>query len=215
MHLVIAREALDTHFRLIMPIVMPHLADKKASKASLIMKALKFYAGWYPKMWLPGGPDLAVKHLDAKNREHLAYINKTCKRLARTIFHTMMKYQKKLETEQLLLTNMVDIGVDLLMMAVTLARAEQTEAEGVTQDHSPQKLADLFCRNARQRVAANFQALKQNHNRLFDHVAGDLMQGKFRWMINDIMEDYPKNWRDWETVAKELEPVVEEAAHAK
>lgn len=213
MRLIMAREALDTHFRLIMPLAMPHLAGKSESKASLIMKAAKFYVSWYPRMWLPGGARLECAHLTGSNRAHLAFVHKTCKRLARTIFHTMVKYQKRLETEQLLLANLVDIGVDLFVMAVCLARAEQIDASGSVTGESPQKLADLFCRNARVRIAANFAALKKNHNRLYDAVTADFMAGKYRWMINDVFTEYPKNWRDWNRPSPEAASSAEEALH--
>lgn len=193
MHLIMAREALDTHFSLVMPILMPKPGQKE-SKFSLMMKAAKFYAVWYPKLWLPSGQDFNVKHLNQANRDHLSYINKTCKRLARKIFHTMAKYQQKLETEQLLLANFVEVGVDLFAMAAALSNAENLMAKNPN-DETAQELADLFCKNARQRIEANFKAVGDNHNTMFDQVAKSLMEGKYGWFTEGLYDKLPISHR--------------------
>jgi alkylation response protein AidB-like acyl-CoA dehydrogenase len=195
MHLIMAREAMDTHLKFILPIVMPHLSDGKETKWGHIRKAMAFYARWYPKMWLPGGTDRGVAHLNATNQAHLTFVEKTCRKLARTIFHTFLKYKKKMETEQLLLANFVDIGSDLFVMAASLAHAESLLARNPA-DTTPQELADLFCKNARKRIAENFRAIKHNHNSSFDKVAGGVMEGRYAWMRDDIYDDYPLKWRN-------------------
>ncbi|MBI2425873.1 MAG: acyl-CoA dehydrogenase family protein [Candidatus Hydrogenedentes bacterium] len=195
MHLIMAREAMDTHFKLVMPILQPK-PGQQGSVASHIWKAFKFYAVWYPKVWMPASTDFNVHHLNGPNREHLAYCARTCKRLARTLFHTMGKYKEKLEYEQLLLANFVDIGVDLFVMGCTLSNAEHL----LGKDHgnqTPQELADLFCKNARVRIEQNFRAIKSNHNNSFNQVAKSLMEGKFRWMVKDVFEELPPKYRNY------------------
>jgi hypothetical protein len=188
MHLIMAREALDTHFRLVMPI-MNHKKGAKPGRAALIWQAAKFYSGWYPRLWLPSFPDYKVTHLSQDNRDHLHYVNKTCRRLARTIFHTMVKYQEKLEFEQLLLGNIVDIGVDLFTMAASLSYAEHWLTQN-PQDASPQELADLYCRNARERIRERFHALKNNHNPVFKKVADGVLEGRYAWLYTDVFTSY-------------------------
>ena len=205
MHLIMAREALDTHFSLAMPIMKPKPGQKE-SKFSLIMKAAKFYAAWYPKQWMPSGIDFKVKHLNGANQDHLAFVARTAKKLARGIFHTMAKFGPKLEFEQLILANFVDIGVDLFTMASSLAYAEAYLAQNPS-DQSPQELADLYCKNARKRIAENFRNVKSNHNRMFNKVGDGLMEGRYRWLINDIMDDYPPAYRDY---AKKGSSILEE-----
>lgn len=195
MHLIIAREAMDAHFKLVMPLLNPP-KGVKVNKGALILKAIKFYASWYPKLFMPANSDFNVHHLSGPNRDHLIYVAKTCKKLAKSLFHTMGKYQQKLETEQLILANFVDIGVDLFAMAASLAKAEY-ELGKDPQNQTPQELADLFCKNARQRIANNFKLVKNNHNSDFNKVADDLMAGKFRWMARDIYEGVPAKYRDY------------------
>ncbi len=212
MHLIMAREAMDTHFRLVMPILMPK-GDQKKQKWANIVKAAKFYIGWYPKVWMPASMDFNVSHLSTANRDHLAYAAKTCKRLARTLFHTMGKYKEKLEFEQLILANFVDIGVDLFVMGCVLSKTEHLLAQNKT-DQTPQELADLFCANARKRIEDNFRAVKKNHNQTFNKVADSLMEGKYRWMCTDIYEDLPTAYQDYEKNLPNV-PEAEELATAE
>ncbi len=195
MHLIMAREAMDTHFKLIMPIIMPQKGQKE-SKFKLIMNAAKFYISWYPKTWMPANTNFNVKHLNAANRDHLVFCAKTCKRLARRLFHTMAKYQAKLEYEQILLGNFVEIGTHLFVMAASLAFAEHLLAKNPN-DQTPQELADLFCKNARQHIDAQFRAVKKNHNYLYRKVAKNLMDGKYAWLANDIYDGVPPKYRDY------------------
>jgi alkylation response protein AidB-like acyl-CoA dehydrogenase len=196
MHLIMAREAMDTHFKLIMPIIMPKPGQKEG-KVALLMKALKFYMAWYPKVWMPASTDFNVTALNAANRDHLAWAARTCKKLARSLFHTMGKWQAKLEYEQIILGNFVDIGTDLFVMATTLSYAEHLLKEN-KEDQTPQDLADLFCKEARKRIAANFKAVKDNHNKMYKKVATELMDGKLEWLSKDAYTDIPPMYRDYE-----------------
>lgn len=196
MHLIMAREAMDTHFKLVMPLLDPKPGQKE-SKFSLVWKAFKFYAAWYPKVWMPASSNFGVKHLNGVNREHLAFAASTSKKLARTLFHTMGRFQKKLEYEQLLLGNFVDIGVDLIVMGCVLANAERISSQNPN-DTTAQELADLFCKNARERIANNFRQVKNNHNSSFTKVGKSFMEGKFRWMVKDVYADLPPAYRDFQ-----------------
>lgn len=195
MHLIMAREAMDRHFSLVMPILMPKPGQKEG-KLSLLMKAAKFYAGWLPKLYLPASTNFNVKHLSGPSQDHLAYVARTSKKLARTLFFTMGKYQAKLEYEQVILGNFVDIGVDLFVMGAALANAEHLLSKNPS-DKTPEMLADLFCKNARERIAQNFRQAKKNHNSDYGKVAKALMEGKFRWIAKDVYGDVPVKYRDY------------------
>lgn len=194
MHLIMAREALDTHFKLAMPLMKP-TPGQKVSKIGLIAKLIGFYSSWLPKQYMPAGIDFRTKHLSSANQDHLSYVASTAKKLARTIFWTMAKYQQKLDVEQVLLANFVDIGVDLFAMAACLAHAEGLVALNPA-DQSPQELAELFCLNARKRIAANFEAVKKNHNKKFGKVAGGLMETKFDWLMTGMYEGVAPQYRE-------------------
>ncbi|MFP4502314.1 MAG: acyl-CoA dehydrogenase family protein [Candidatus Hydrogenedentota bacterium] len=201
MHLIMAREALDTHFKLVMPLMKPKKGGP--GKLSLIMKILGFYSTWYPKTWMPASTNFNVKQLSAVNRKHLKYCSKTCKKLARRIFHTMAKYGPKLEYEQLLLANAVEVGVQVFVMTATLANAERLMNKNPG-DRSPDELADLFCREARVKIEQNFKALKKNHNKLYTKVGNGVMEGKYDWLATDVYGELPPSVRDWEKNAPKV-----------
>lgn len=212
MHLIMAREALDTHFKLAMPIMKPKPGQKE-SKFALIMKAAKFYMSWYPKLWLPASANFNVKHLSPANQAHLSFVAKNCKKLARRIFHTMAKFGPKLEYEQLLLASFVEVGVDLFTMASTLAYAEAQIAQNPG-NQGAQDLADLYCKNARTRIENNFRAVKNNHNRTFTKVGNAFMEGKYRWLCTDIVDDVPPAYRE-PAGGHHVENEIDEPAHVK
>ncbi len=197
MHLIMAREALDTHFKLVMPILQPK-PGQKVGKGEAMMKAAGFYSTWLPKLFMPEtGHHFEVQRLSEINRKHLAYAGKTSKLLARRLFATMAKYGPKLEKEQLILGNFVDIGVDLFVMATTLSYADHLLVQNPA-DESPQELADLFCREARRRIEANFRAVKSNNNRSYRKVAGLFMDGNLGWLADGSTNPIPPQYRDWE-----------------
>ncbi|MBN2310959.1 MAG: acyl-CoA dehydrogenase family protein [Candidatus Hydrogenedentes bacterium] len=189
MRLFIAREAMDTHVSRVMPIMMG-----KGPMVKLIWEAFKFYAGWYPRMWLPAGGGLPSRYLSYSNRRHLTYIAKAAKRLARTMFHTMARFGPKLEREQLILQRFVDIGTDLFAMACVLARTEHL----LTADRANaalQDLADLFCRSARDRIADNLRAVKRNRGRLLNRVSKAFMDNQYEWLVEGVYTDFPPTMR--------------------
>jgi hypothetical protein len=198
MHLIMAREALDTHFKLVMPIIKPKPGEK-TSKREAVMKAAGFYSTWLPKLFMPDGqhPEQHTEKLNEANRKHLAYCAKTSKLLARRLFATMAKFGPKLENEQLILGNFVDIGVDLFVMAAALSYADHLLVTK-PDDQSPQELVDLFCREARRRIDANFRSVKSNHNRSYKKVAGLLMEDKLDWLAEGSMNPIPPQYRDWQ-----------------
>ena len=196
MHLIMAREAMDTHFKLVMPLLKPDPNNKK-SKLQLVIEAAKFYTRWYPKLYLPSVQTYNVNYLSPANQAHLPWIEKTTRRAARVLFHTMAKYKEQLEYEQVILGNFVDIGVDIFTMSALLAFVEHKLAKNPS-DQSPQELANLFCKNAKARIEANFRAVKNNHNTEFAKVADSLMDGDYRWMYSDIYNGIHPHWKKME-----------------
>jgi len=192
MRLYIAREAMDTHVRQILPLIAPGGNKLK----HFFGKFLPFYMSWYPKQWLPAGVQPNVKHLNGANQAHLQFIAKRSKRLARTMFHTMVKYQQKLEREQMILANFVDIGTDLFAMAATLSYADALMGSGGDKE-SLQDLVDLFCTDARKRIDENFKAVGSNHNHKYTKIAKHLMAGKYEWFCDGVYDDVPPGYRKY------------------
>jgi len=184
MHLMIAREAVDLHFRRIVPL-LERKTKNTAERNQLVKDAAKFYAGWYPRLWRPIGRKFPSADLSPANRDHLTYLDRASRRLARHLVHSMAHYRRKLEHEQLVLAHVVDIGVDIFAMAATLSLAARRSAD--LGDEGPQQLAEMFCRLARARVEANLAAMGDSTGEAMDKVSSDVMAGRHDWLYDGVV----------------------------
>lgn len=180
MRLFIAREALDPHLKLSAAALNSKLPLSQRLRAAA--RAAAFYAGWYPKQWLPlewigedGLPALRVRLLS----RHLRYAARTSRRLARTLFHAMLRYGPKLERQQLLLGRFVDIGTELFAMTATCLRVERSLQSETTEAKRAEslQLADYFCRASRLRIEETFRAVRRNADRAGYKVAQQVVAG--------------------------------------
>ncbi len=183
MQLFIAREAMDVHLRFIMGLMKP---APLAEKLGIVGKMARFYSVWYPKQWVSLPTSFNVKHLDSRNQCHLRYIQKTAKKLARKLFHTMARYQVSLEKEQLILAHFVDVGTDLFAMASSLSRAEHELAQNPN-NKAVQDLVDLFCTQAKSRIRRNFTGVCCNPYKKVGKVSKSMLEGQYDFMFNDVI----------------------------
>lgn len=185
MRLFIAREAMDSHVRRIMPIMSPK--TPMGERFTLIGKSFVHYAGWYPKQFiycskLPDNIDIP-----AELKCHMKYASRTAHKLARSLFHAMMLYQQGLESKQHIMGRLVNVGTDLFSIAATCARAIMMVQKNPS-DKGPVELADLFCRQARGRIGKQFRGLFFNNDKFTDKVAAKTLAGKYPWLVEGIVE---------------------------
>jgi Acyl-CoA dehydrogenase, C-terminal domain len=181
MRLFIARELLDPHLKIAAPVLNSQLPWSQRLRAA--MKAARFYLAWYPKQWLPVSPKSKVQ--SPKLEQHLRYAARTSRRLARAIFHAMLRHGPTLEREQLLLGRFVDIGADLFAMAATCLRAQRML--GGSRDEEMFHLVDFFCRTARLRIEDKFQRIGKNADRAGYKLAQEVLAENHRAMEKEIV----------------------------
>ena len=181
MRLFIARELLDPHLKIAAPVLNSQLPWSQRRRAAV--KAARFYLAWYPKQWLPVSPKSKVQ--SPKLEQHLRYAARTSRRLARAIFHAMLRHGPTLEREQLLLGRFVDIGADLFAMAATCLRAQSLL--GGSRDEEMFHLADFFCRTARLRIEEKFQRIGKNADRAGYKLAQEVLAENHRAMEREIV----------------------------
>ncbi|MFG2399941.1 acyl-CoA dehydrogenase family protein [Streptomyces lydicus] len=185
MHLLIAREAVDAHLSVAGDLIDPDksLADKGKAAA----KAGQFYARWLPK--LVAGPGQLPRTYQEFGRlaGHLRYVERTSRKLARSTFYAMSRWQGRMETKQGFLGRIVDIGAELFAMSAACVRAEYLQETG---DHGreAQQLADVFCRQARIRVEELFGRLWTNTDELDRKVVSGVLDGSYTWLEEGIVD---------------------------
>jgi alkylation response protein AidB-like acyl-CoA dehydrogenase len=185
MRLFIAREAVDTHLK-----VAGALIDPKSSagtKVKALFGAAAFYALWYPKLWMGlkgwfGFGDFGPL------ATHLRFVERRSRKLARSLFHAMIRFGPKLEKRQAVLGRLVEIGAELFAISATVSRA-QAMARKNPADRSPIELADAFARNSRRRIEERFAALFDNEDVLNYKVAQQTMANRYAWVEDGMVRE--------------------------
>jgi alkylation response protein AidB-like acyl-CoA dehydrogenase len=176
MRLFIAREAVDHHFKTAFDVVNP--TASKQERMAALGRSVKFYPTWYASRWLGAGRFTSYGAPD-ELAKHLRYLERTTRKLGRAIFHAMVRLGPKLEKRQMVLFRAVDIGAELFAMAAACSRAEMLAKRG---DGNAIQLADLFCREARLRVADSFRNLYGKNDGALYKTAQRVMEGEYAWL---------------------------------
>jgi alkylation response protein AidB-like acyl-CoA dehydrogenase len=187
MRLFIAREMLDPHLKVSAAALNSQLPW--AQRLGAATKAGLFYAGWYPKQWLPGVFQVSNFKFQA-GRKHLRYVARTNRRLARAIFHAMLRHGPKLEREQLLLGRFVDIGAELFAMTAACLRGEQLlhSKDPTASDHNLLGLIDYFCSASQLRIEAHFHDLHHNTDPAGYRLAQKLLADKMAVLESGLVQ---------------------------
>jgi alkylation response protein AidB-like acyl-CoA dehydrogenase len=177
LRLFLAREALDPHLQIAGPVLNAQYSPSERIRVG--MKAAFFYVGWYPRQWWPlvmigSGfhPSLA---------RHLRYAARTSRRLARTLFHAMLRFGPKLERQQLLLGRVVDIGTELFAITATCSRAQSLDTK------EAREVADYFCGMSRLKIEALFRNVHNNRDAEGYCLAQQVLAGEFDWLQDGIV----------------------------
>jgi alkylation response protein AidB-like acyl-CoA dehydrogenase len=185
MHLFIAREAVDKHLQVAGDVVMPGKALGQRL-AGLVRSAL-FYGWWYPSRWI--GWSFWPKYAEFEAlAPHVRFVERAARRLARGVFHAMLRFGPKLELRQSVLFRLVDVGAELFAMAAACARARRLLQDEPAAGTHAVRLADVFCRQARGRVQAKFQGLWRNEDVPTYQVAQEVLRGEHAWLERGMVE---------------------------
>jgi alkylation response protein AidB-like acyl-CoA dehydrogenase len=179
MRLFIAREAVDKHLG-----VAGDFADLAASpgrRLAALPRMAAFYAGWYPSRWVGWGRWPRFSSFGPLAGP-VRFVDRTTRRLARSLFHMMLRHGPRLEKRQALLFRAVDVGADLFAMAATLSRADALRRSGAAEAAGAVELADLFCRVMRRRIADHFRGMRSNEDVARHALAEGLLDGRYEWL---------------------------------
>jgi alkylation response protein AidB-like acyl-CoA dehydrogenase len=180
MHLLIAREAVDQHLAVAGDILDPKTAI--ADKAKGALKAGGFYATWFPKLAVGEGLKPGSFEEFGSLAEHARYVERGSRKLARSTFYLMGRYQAQLEQEGHLLGRIVDIGAELYAIAAAITYASTLDTD------EARELADLFAHQARRRADRLFHELWANDDDAQYTAAQKVLDGRYTWFEADVLD---------------------------
>ena len=146
MRLFLAREAVDFHLQLAGDLMNPKAGLSRKMRALVRMGF--FYSGWYSRLWFGRGYLPAFQEFGALAK-HVRFVERSARKLARTLLYLMVRYGPKLERKQMTLFRFVDVGAELFAMAATCVRAQRLADKKTEGAVEAVRLADHFCRLAR------------------------------------------------------------------
>ncbi|OHV22969.1 acyl-CoA dehydrogenase [Parafrankia soli] len=183
MRLLIAREAVDTHLAVAGDLISPEAPF--VAKARSAGRAAAFYSRWLPGLAVGSGTSPRSFVEFGRLGTHLRFVERSARKLARSTFYGMARWQGGLEKKQAFLGRLVDIGAELFAISAAVVRARMLDEDG---EPIATDLADLFCRQARRRVEASFSALWRNDDTRNYTAAQEVLAGRFIWVEAGVMD---------------------------
>jgi alkylation response protein AidB-like acyl-CoA dehydrogenase len=186
MKLLIAREAVDQHVQVAGVIIDPE-ADLK-DKAKTGLQAGKFYGKWFPTLAVGGGQKPGNYGEFGSLAGHLRFAERNCRKLARSTFYGMARWQGALEHKQGFLGRVVDIGAELFAITASCVHAKTIATEDPAHAAEAFELADLFCGQARRRIDQLFHDLWANDDTDNYAAAQRVLEGRYEWFEEGILD---------------------------
>jgi alkylation response protein AidB-like acyl-CoA dehydrogenase len=185
MRLFIAREAVDTHLKLAGALIDPKTSV--GEKLGALVRSGLFYATWYPRLWIGLKGRVGYGEFGPL-AGHVRFVDRAGRKLARTLFHCMVRFGPRLEKRQAVLGRLVEIGAELLAITAACSRAQAM----VTRDpgnRGPVELADVFSRQARRRIEDRFAAVFDNDDLAAYAAAQHVIRGEHAWLEQGMVRE--------------------------
>jgi len=186
MHLIIAREAMDQHLHVAGDLMEADLPLEKKAKA--LGRAGAFYATWYPKLAVGRGqaPQSYASYGELAGR--MRYVERASRKLARSTFYGMARWQAGTEAHGAFLGRIVDIGAELFAMSAAVVYTQTAIREHPERAAETQELADAFCNQAQLRAERLFHELWTNADETNHSLALSVLSGKHTWLEAGIID---------------------------
>jgi hypothetical protein len=184
MHLLIAREAVDTHLKAAGGLLLGN-GDFK-TKAEAARKAGLFYGKWLPQLAVGDGMNPGSYEDFGPLAHYLRYVERASRKLARSTFYGMARWQAKLENKQMFLGRIVDIGAELFAISATVVYADRIGREQPGRKAEATELAELFCAMAKRRADTLFGELWANDDDERYAAAQKVLSGRYSWLEEGI-----------------------------
>jgi hypothetical protein len=120
--------------------------------------------------------------------EHVRFVERGSRKMARSTFYALGRYQAKLEQRTTLLGRIVDIGSELYAIAAACVYANTLAGQDSGRRAEVFELAELFCSQARRRVDTLFSELWSNDDDAGYKAAQKVLAGRYRWLEAEVLD---------------------------
>jgi len=186
MHLLIAREAVDQHLAVAGDILDPDTELRDKAKSAVAAGA--FYGKWLPQLAAGKGQNPQSYEEFGDLAKHLRFAERGSRKLARSTFWGMSRWQAGLEKRQAWLGRIVDIGAELFAISSACVYAQTLAKERPERADEARELADLFCIQARRRANDLFRDLWQNDDDENHAAALKVLDGGYSLIEEGILD---------------------------
>ena len=186
MHLLIAREALDQHLQVAGDLMEADLPVDRKAKA--LGKAGAFYATWYPRLAVGPGQAPQSYATFGELAGQMRFVERASRKLARSTFYGMARWQAGTEDHGAFLGRIVDIGAELFAMSAAVVYAQTAIQEHPERADQTRELAEAFCNQARHRTERLFHELWSNADTPNHRLALDVLSGRHTWLEAGIVD---------------------------
>jgi hypothetical protein len=186
MHLIIAREAMDQHLHVAGDLMESDLPLDRKAKA--LGKAGAFYATWYPKLAVGRGQAPQSYGSFGELAGQMRFVERASRKLARSTFYAMARWQAGTEDHGAFLGRIVDIGAELFAISATVVYTQTALREHPERAAETQELAEAFCNQAQHRTERLFHELWDNADVPNHRLALDVLKGRHTWLEEGIID---------------------------
>ena len=186
MHLIIAREAMDQHLHVAGDLMEPDLPLEKKAKA--LGRAGAFYATWYPKLAVGRGQAPVSYATYGELAGQMRFVERASRKLARSTFYGMARWQAGTEAHGAFLGRIVDIGAELFAISAAVVYTQTQMRDHPERATETQELAQAFCTQAQLRADRLFHDLWTNADDANHRLALNVLKGRHAWLESGIID---------------------------
>jgi hypothetical protein len=157
-------------------------------KAKALGRAGAFYANWYPRLAIGRGQVPQSYANFGEMAGQMRFVERASRKLARSTFYAMARWQAGTEDHGAFLGRIVDIGAELFAISAAVVYAQTQMRDHPERAAETQELAEAFCNQAQHRTARLFHELWSNTDTANHRLALDVLGGRHAWMEAGIMD---------------------------
>jgi alkylation response protein AidB-like acyl-CoA dehydrogenase len=186
MHLIIAREAMDQHLHVAGDLMESDLPLERKAKA--LGRAGAFYATWYPKLAVGRGQVPQTYATYGELAGQMRFVERASRKLARSTFYGMARWQAGTEDHGAFLGRIVDIGAELFAISAAVVYTQTQMRDHPERAAETQALAEAFCNQAQHRTERLFHQLWSNADEANHRLALDVLSGRHTWLEAGVID---------------------------